>query len=54
MKANRLQRLSTARKLYQFLTLVYPKKHRLTYVHWMVQLFCDQYRAAVVAAHPGG
>lgn len=38
--------LSTARNLYQFLTLAYPSKHRHAYGPWMVQLFCDQYRAA--------
>jgi hypothetical protein len=54
MKSNRIQGLSAARKLYQFLILAYPREHRLAYGPWMVQLFCDQYRAAAGAFQPGG
>jgi hypothetical protein len=45
---------SGARKIYQFLTLAYPREHRQAYGPWMVQLFCDQYRRARTAAQPGG
>jgi hypothetical protein len=45
--------LSTARNLYQFLILAYPSKHRHAYGSWMVQLFCDQYRAARSTGQPG-
>ena len=54
MRTNRVKGLSVSRKLYQFLTLAYPRKYRLAYGPWMVQLFCDQYRDTVAASLPGG
>lgn len=49
-----VQGLSASRKLYQFLVLFYPSEYRRTYGPWMVQLFCDQYRAAMLAGQPAG
>ena len=46
--------LATARRVYRSLTRVYPAAFRRTYWPLMVQLFCDQYRAARAAAGPWG
>ena len=38
--------LATARRAYMYLTLAYPPTFRKAYGPLMIQLFCDQYRAA--------
>ena len=43
--------LAAARRVYAGLILAYPRAFRQAYGPWMIQLFCDQYRAA--GAAPG-
>jgi hypothetical protein len=49
MKHNTDPGLATARRVYVGLTLAYPRPFRQAYGPQMLQLFCDQYRAARAA-----